>query len=316
MDSQQQAFDHVKQQLISAPLLAYPNAKYTFVLDTDASNIAIGGVLSQIQNEVERVVCYGSYILTPAQRKYCTTRKELLAIVRFTRQYRHYLLGKQFVVRTDHNSLTWLLRFKYIEGQLARWIEELSQYDMILQHRPGNKHGNADGLSCIPDRTEFCDCYQAGVDVESLPCHPCSFCSRAHEQWSRFEIDVDDVVPLAVKSVTTTEPETGFQILGYSHAQLVDCQAEDPVIQKLRTWVESEVVPKQSEIALCCPAVKYFYINKERLVSKDGLLYYKWEHKLGDRLLLIVPKELQQEVLALNHDLPLTGHMGIKKTLA
>ena len=174
-NNQQQAFECVKQQLIkNNPLLAYPKSRY-FFLDTDASNIAIGGRLSQTQSDVGRVVCYSSYILTLAQQKYCTTRNKLLAIVWFTRQCHYYLLEKQFVVRTDQISLTWHLRLKYIKGQLARWIEKFSQYDMILQHHPGNKHSNADGLSGIPDREKFCDCYQAGVDIIFLPCHPCPF---------------------------------------------------------------------------------------------------------------------------------------------
>ena len=83
---------------------------------------------------------YASYPLTPEQRRYCTTHLELLAIVRLTRQFRHHLLGKPFTIRTDHNSLTWLLRFKKPQGQLARWIEELSQYNMVLKHRKGRLH--------------------------------------------------------------------------------------------------------------------------------------------------------------------------------
>ena len=78
-------------------------------------------------------------MLTPAQRKYCTTGKELLAIVIFTRQFSRDLLGQQFIKRTDHNSLIWLLKFKNIEGQLARRIEELAQYNMVIEHRPGKK---------------------------------------------------------------------------------------------------------------------------------------------------------------------------------
>ena len=187
---------------------------------------------------------------------------------------------------------------------------------MILQHCSGSKHSKAEGLSRIPDRAEFCDCYQAGVDVESLPCYPCSFCSRAQAQWSRFENDVDDVVPLAVRSVTTAESDNGFQIRGYSHEQLVEFQAKDFVIQRLLTWVLTDTVQEQSEISLCSPAIKHFYINRERLVSCDNLLYNKWEHSLRNRLLFMVPKKPQTEVMSLNHDLLLTGHMEIKKTLA
>ena len=139
-------------------MLGFPNPHEPFILDCDASDVAIGAELLQVQDNVERVISYGSYVLTPTQRKYCTTRKELLAIVRFTRQFRHFLLGRQFLIRTDHNSLTWLLRFKHIEGQLARWLEELSQFDMIILHRPGKCHGNADGMSRPGDMFDYCNC--------------------------------------------------------------------------------------------------------------------------------------------------------------
>ena len=110
----------------------------------------MGAELIQIQEGEEREVGYGSLTLTPEQQKHCTTRKELLAIIRFSRQFRHYLLGRHFTVRTDHNSLTWLTNFKEPQGQLARWLEELSQFNMEIQHQPGKIHTNADALSRIP----------------------------------------------------------------------------------------------------------------------------------------------------------------------
>ena len=73
-----------------------------FGLDTDASQSTIGVELSQIQDGIERTIGYESKVLASTQRKYCTTRKELLVIVCFTRNVRHYLLGRQFVIRTDH----------------------------------------------------------------------------------------------------------------------------------------------------------------------------------------------------------------------
>ncbi|VDI27329.1 Hypothetical predicted protein [Mytilus galloprovincialis] len=150
-DSEQEAFDKLVEALTTTPLLALPNNKDPFILDTDASNFAIGAELIQVQDGVERPVAYGSFSLTHEQKRYCTTRKELLAVVKFTRHYRHYLLGREFIVRTDHSSLTWLLHFKEPQGQLARWLEELSQYHMTVKHRPGKRHQNADALSRLPD---------------------------------------------------------------------------------------------------------------------------------------------------------------------
>jgi len=135
----QTAFETIQKALVDSVTLAYPFPDKSFILDTDASDTTIGAELLQVHDDEEFVVSYASKVLSPAQRRYCTTRKELLAVVTFTRQFRNYLLGRQFTVRTDHNSLTWLLRFKAIEVQLARWLEELSQYDMVIQHRSGKK---------------------------------------------------------------------------------------------------------------------------------------------------------------------------------
>ena len=123
----------------------------------------------------------------------------MLAVVKFTQQYKHYLLGEHFYVRTNHGSLAWLMCFKDIEGQLVRWLEVLSQFNMMILHHAGSKHADADALSHIEDGDRYCNCYQAGVEVMSLPCGGCKFCEKVHKQWLRFEEEVDDVVPLAVK---------------------------------------------------------------------------------------------------------------------
>ena len=99
------------------------------------------------------------------------------------------------------------MRFKLIEGQLARWLEELAQYDLQILHRSGSKHSNADGLLRIPDTVKPCDCYNAGLHLSDLPCGGCRYCTRAHDQWSRFLEQVDDVLPLVVRHVTEHSQE-------------------------------------------------------------------------------------------------------------
>ena len=190
-DEQQHSFTQLKKALCTTPVLAFANNSDPFILDTDASNYAIGGELIQVQNDQERVIAYGSFALSKEQLKYCTTRKELLAVVRFTRQFRHYLLGREFIVRTDHSSLTWLLNFKEPQGQLTRWLEELSQYNLIVKHRPGIHHGNAYGLSSIQQVQSPCSV------TNGLPCTGCNYCTRAHKNWAGFTENVDDVIPLS-----------------------------------------------------------------------------------------------------------------------
>eukprot|EP00731_Ephydatia_muelleri_P019435 Em0012g260a len=132
-----------------------PNFEKPFILDTDACQYGIGAVLSQDHDGEEKVVAYGSHTYSKAERKYCVTRKELLAVVTFTKHFRPYLLERHFTLRTDHSSLQWLYNMKEPEGHLARWLEQLQEYDFAVMHCRGCNHGNADALSCIgPDENE------------------------------------------------------------------------------------------------------------------------------------------------------------------
>lgn len=127
-----------------------------FVLDTDASGHRIGAVLSQVQYGTEKVIAYYSRVLSKSERNYCVTRRELLAIVDSLKSFHHYLYQQKFIIRTDHQSLKWLLSFKNLDGQLARWIERIQQYHFEIVYRNGNANKNADGLSRRPCNGSSC----------------------------------------------------------------------------------------------------------------------------------------------------------------
>ncbi|CAC5371137.1 Retrovirus-related Pol polyprotein from transposon 17.6 [Mytilus coruscus] len=168
-DDCENSFHKLKQALTSAPILAYPTQNDSFILDTDASLYGIGAVLSQVQNGEELVISYGSKTLSRAQTKYCTTYRELLAVVTFVKQFRHFLYGRQFLIRIDHSSLIWLKNFKEPEGMVARWISLLDTYDFKIKHRRGAAHGNADALSRQIHVTRHCkrpDCPQCIENTE------------------------------------------------------------------------------------------------------------------------------------------------------
>ena len=118
-------FASIYSKLTSAPLLVYPNFEEAFIVDCDASDDGLGTVLSQNHQGAEHVVYYASRTLTKAKRKYCATRKEMLALVWAIDQFRPYLYGRPFIVRTDHHALQWLRSFKEPEGQVARWLEQV-----------------------------------------------------------------------------------------------------------------------------------------------------------------------------------------------
>ena len=137
---QQEAFEALKERIVSAPILAYPLQEGNYILDFYASDMAAGEVLSQCQNGEEKVIAYGSKAFSAEERNYCVTRKELLAIVWAVEAYRYYLYGRKFLIRTDHASLRWMLGCKEPKDQLARWIKRLSIFDFDIEHRPGRLH--------------------------------------------------------------------------------------------------------------------------------------------------------------------------------
>jgi len=102
---QEEAFNTLKKRLTSAPILGMPRDDGTFYLDTDASNFGLGAVLSQDQDGREVVLAYASRTLSNAEKNYEVTRRELLAVVYGLKVYRQYLLGRKFVIRTDHSAL-------------------------------------------------------------------------------------------------------------------------------------------------------------------------------------------------------------------
>ncbi|PAA46205.1 hypothetical protein BOX15_Mlig001265g10 [Macrostomum lignano] len=174
----QAAFEALKERLQGSEVMAFPNFAEDageFVLDTDGSTKeGIGAVLSQVQKDgSEKVIAYGSRTLSREERNYCTTRVELLAVVFFVQKFRYYLMGREFLVRTDHSSLKWLHSLRDVEGQLARWLELLAPYRYRIEHRPGVKHQHADALSRKPRRrhqgSESCPgCAQEQIGVNAL----------------------------------------------------------------------------------------------------------------------------------------------------
>ncbi|MEW8545559.1 MAG: reverse transcriptase domain-containing protein [Candidatus Thiodiazotropha sp.] len=173
----EEAFVLLKKALISTDIMGYPlNEAGEFILDVDASGVGIGAVLHQIQGDRERVIAYASRALNKAESNYCITEKELLAVRYFIEYFRQYLLGRRFLVRSDHQSLVWLFQLKEPRGKIARWIEILSQYDFAIQYRPGRKQTHCDALSrCENPRS--CDCPDQDT-TEPLKCGPCKKCIK------------------------------------------------------------------------------------------------------------------------------------------
>jgi transposase InsO family protein len=158
--TQQKAFDQLKTAFTTAPVLIHFDPTKPIRVETDASGVACGGVLSQ-PNEWPakdgrkaeyRPVAFWSRKFSPAEMNYGTPDQELMAIVKCFEHWRHYLEGSQYPVEvlTDHNNLRHFMTTSTINRRQARWALELSAYDFEINYQAG-KLNPADGPSRRPD---------------------------------------------------------------------------------------------------------------------------------------------------------------------
>ena len=133
-----------------------PTEKWMFVLDKDASEVAISGILNQEQEWNERMVlrpiAYGSKVRSDTEMKYGAPKAEIFPVITFVEKYRAYLGNAPFKLRVDNRALAWLKTYSMDQSFIGRWIVRLNGYHMIIEHRIRDKHENADNLS---KKTEF-----------------------------------------------------------------------------------------------------------------------------------------------------------------
>ena len=233
-------------------------------------------------NGEEQVIMYSSRTLTKAERKYSATRKEMLALVWAIQNFRPYLVGKDFKIRTDHNALRWLFNFKEPEGQIARWIERLAEFTFTIEHRPGQQHTNADSLSRIDH------CNQCG------------------------ETMLDEQANNAISSVSKWVPE-------WSIDELKAHQSKDPDIKEMINWIQTNTLPKTFPREVSQKLQTLWCQRQQLQIGQDGILYRLWEDVRGrgsnPELQIVLPLEMVFIVLTQLHGSAIAGHLGIRKTL-
>lgn len=147
-----EAFQALKDALVTGPILAIPNFDDPLRLETDASAYAIGAILSQQQDSQWRPIAFMSKALNPTQRNYEVYDRELLAIMLALEEFRRYLLDAKhpFEIWTDHANLQYFKEPQKLNRRQARWLTELQDYHFTLHHIPGKSNSKADILSRRP----------------------------------------------------------------------------------------------------------------------------------------------------------------------
>ena len=352
-DECEEAFNAIKNALIGPEVMGYPlNDGGCFYLDTDASGYGIGGVLSQTQSDRERVIAYASRSMSKAEKNYCINEKELLAVVFFMQYFRQYLLGRRFIVRTDHQALVWLLSLKEPNGKIARWIEALAPFDYAIEYRAGKLMGHVDGLSRCSNPKD-CSCSEVDMN-EPLKCGPCRKCRRRAEQMmhpASEQVEVTEAADDTAKEPNSESPrETNSSAEEYSEG-IRAARPEKPSCSGLQTstsrenrvWFQTETTesliakqmqdtniapilkakmegnkPTSKDMEAEAPETRHYWVIWDTLHLRDGVLYRDRPRRCGEQEVkqVVVPRDLRKQMLSMSHDSVTSGHFGVKRTKA
>ena len=300
----QEAFEKLKEKLISAPILAYPDlsSDQELKLYSDASLLGSGYVLSQNQYDnvtgglTERVIAYGSRNFTEVQQRYTVTERELLAVVFAVNKLHQYLTCKKFTIITDHSSLQWLMSksLSNINARLARWVLCLSQYNFTIIHKAGTAIPHADALS----RQN----YNNASEEISFAVEPDINVLRSGNQKEEKNAKNDTPLGMTLPGLEnlTTENLSEAQQNDYWYAAMIN--------YLLRNELPSSRMLSQKIIN-----------NHQDYLVINNILYHTWNNKgSADEVVqqICITENFKNLVWKAMHVVLNSGHLGITKTFA
>ena len=279
---EEKSFNDLKLAFTKAPLLAQFDPTKPIWIETDASNYAVSGIISQkgAKDEHKHPIAFHSRKLNSAERNYGTPDHELLAIVTCFRVWRQYLEGSQHVVRvlTDHNNLRYFLETKQLTRRQAHWGEFLSGFNFIIEYRPG-KRNPADA----PSRRA--DYKPDGPDAYTMvPFFKLALLSL--DDGREATLTVCDDLQLCELTTLDNQGDDDADLLSHT------------IVDQIRQTLQTDKFAKEAEK------------DESKFKTKDGLLYYE-----GNRLYIPDDPQLKLRILQGFHDSPTAGHFGRDKTI-
>ena len=316
----QKAFDTLKQAMVQAPVLAHADPQRQWVVQTDASGFAIGGVLSQQQDDgTMRPVAYWSHKLNPTQSKYSATERELMAIVLATKHWRAYLHGSPHPVllKSDHKPLIYLNGKAELGMRLSRWMEELCDLTFEIGYVKGKDNAVADALSRRSDH-EPADGAAHEPSVLKVKLLALSDSDSAGQS------------PATHQRVTRKRPEThagvkaGWRVNGdwmrsaaeslaaVRRAAAADEHASEPAVEQKKSELQVEsLLADARRAATSDDSYKQLLQGDDKrdgLQRRDGLVYSR-----SGAVYVPNDRRLRTRLLELAHDA--VGHFGRARTI-
>jgi transposase InsO family protein len=274
------AFEEIKTRLISAPILKHYQPKYESMIETDASDGVIAGVLSQLHPDGEWYpVAFYSKTMDPAECNYGIHDKEMLAVVRSLDQWRPELqaTSQRIKVYSDHKALEYFMTTKQLTARQARWAEALSEYYFTIMYRTGKSNGKADALTRRDDEVKA----QDGVKTE--------YRTRAF-------LSEDQIDPRVLQDL-------GIEINPLELAPL-----EDDHLEESTSLVDQILQANRSASSLDALRTQATSADAGEFSLEDGLLFYSGR--------LVIPRtgELITSLIQEAHTQVSTAHPGAEKT--
>ena len=313
---EQQAFDELKEVLISPPVLAYADYDKPFILNVDASCTGLGAVLYQEHDGKERVVAYASRGLRRGERNYPAHKLEFLALKwAVVDKFHDYLYGgRPFHVRTDNNPLTYAFTTAKLDATSHRWLAALATYNFTICYRSGIQNIDADFLSRKESDSSDLEEDIPSADTEEVIIFPDTL--KALFQASSLsieEVPAFECVALA-QHVEVTEIDNGDPDTPLSEVDWRVEQGKDPTVAKVIELLGAGHKLTNRQSALQPEAVRKLLREWDRLKLQDNLLYRAGTVSGNPVDQLVLPEAFQDVVFMGLHDD--AGHQGRERTIA
>ena len=308
----EKAFQELKENLMSAPILALPDSKKLYTVISDACNVSGGAILMQ----GDKVVAYWGKKWANAEIKFSVGEQELLAVVDALKEWRCYLEGKQVDVITDHNPLIWLQTQPNLSRRQAGWVEYLQRFHIQWKYRPGKKNvadpiSRAPSLSTASTCTTMLMCIMANaIPMDLRRATRRGIIGEKPRPPPSVEKESEALPPPPPRENRTPEPvaddESDSENLETTvpDVNLVE-QAEH---ERQREEIREDFLKQVAGAYSSDPWFKDENINREKLVKHAGLW---WKDQC---LAIPADTQLREQVLRICHDAPWSGHLGRDKT--
>ena len=309
----EEKFQKIKKAFREAPIRAFPryDGKEPFQVAVDFSKTNIGGILTQKQDGVERLIQAAGRKTTPYESNYSSYKGEAAAVVFCCRRWEHILLYDKFILHTDQRALVWLRSSSFPRGILARWIQELACYDFVIQHRPGRLNRMPDSISRSEHPDHLPPPSRSEVEEESEYVNKMLQYIDRRQNLSDFYTDDDGEI------ITLTNAET-TELLDMTPATMKEEQEKDPILCEVRSWVAAGTKPTKQQLQGSDELLRAYAQNYDHLRIHDGLLYQvKKVDKLSNNplLRLVVPESKWASAFHYGHLDSTAAHPGQQATV-